>query len=160
MSEFSQAQREELKDILREVVRDVLSADFVADFAKRTIDDNETSRRVIRRNEPYIRRLVREELESATEESLAAQKSRLGREIQSGHAEANKTEAQMHAEESNPDWEYETTTGPRKAWYDGDVPPEGEGWMPNTYRGNGESWERFDYHEESYWMRPIKSETA
>lgn len=82
MSEFNQAQREELRDILREVVSEVLSADFVRKFARETLDNNETSRCVMRRNEPYIRHLVREELEQATEASLAAQKSRLGQQIQ------------------------------------------------------------------------------
>lgn len=85
MSEFSRAQREELRDILSEVVRETLNADFVADFAKRTIDDNETSRRIIRRNEPYIRRLVREEMEEGIRQNSGAAtdylKSAVGQKI-------------------------------------------------------------------------------
>lgn len=57
------------------------------------------------------------------------------------------------------EWEYATTTGPRKSWYDENVPPEGEGWELDPTRGKpGESWERFDYHEERYWRRPIRTE--
>lgn len=59
-------------------------------------------------------------------------------------------------EPSNPamKYEYATTTGPRKAWDNPDQPPEGEGWELDPDRGHpGESWERFDYHEERYWRR-------
>ena len=58
----------------------------------------------------------------------------------------------LHSKQRHPDYEYETTTGPRKAWYDEDKSPEGEGWERNIHVGNY-GWERFDYHEESYWMR-------
>lgn len=61
-------------------------------------------------------------------------------------------EAWLHSKGLHPDYQYRTTDGPRKGWYDEDVPPEGEGWMRNIHRGS-EGWERFDYHEESYWMR-------
>ena len=55
-----------------------------------------------------------------------------------------------------PQYEYKTTSGPRKMWEDYDKPPEGEGWEPDPDRGRpGESWERFDNHEEAYWRRPI-----
>lgn len=61
-----------------------------------------------------------------------------------------------HARCNAPGWEYETTTGPRKAWRDADVPPPGEGWEPNVEVGHN-GWERFEYHEESYWRRPLSS---
>jgi hypothetical protein len=68
------------------------------------------------------------------------------------------TDAELHALESHPAYEYRTTTGPRKQWNDIDVPPcdwEGEpepGWERNTDTGR-DGWERFDYTEESYWRR-------
>lgn len=58
-----------------------------------------------------------------------------------------------HARCNVPGWEYETTTGPRKAWGDADTPPAGEGWVRNVEEGRN-GWERFEYHEESYWRRP------
>lgn len=61
------------------------------------------------------------------------------------------TPAEPNAEDL---WEIATTTGPRKAWLDADEPPEGDGWELDPNRGlEGESWERFDYHEERYWRR-------
>lgn len=69
------------------------------------------------------------------------------------------TDAELHALESHPAWEYRTTMGPRKQWDDIDVPPcdrEGEpepGWERNVDAGR-DGWERFDYTEESYWRRP------
>lgn len=69
------------------------------------------------------------------------------------------TDAELHALESHPAWEYRTTMGPRKQWGDIDVPPrnrEGEpepGWERNVDAGR-DGWERFDYTEESYWRRP------
>lgn len=59
-------------------------------------------------------------------------------------------EAYLHTRETHPDFEYATTKGPRKAF--DEHKPEGEGWVRNTYMGR-EGWERFDYHEEAYWMR-------
>lgn len=54
------------------------------------------------------------------------------------------------------EYEYETTTGPRKAWDGVDTPPQGEGWELDPDRGRpGRSWERFDYHEERYWRREV-----
>lgn len=61
-------------------------------------------------------------------------------------------EGYLHSREQHPDYEYETTTGPRKAWYDEDVTPEGDGWEANVHKGD-KGWERFEYHEEAYWMR-------
>ncbi len=56
----------------------------------------------------------------------------------------------------NPQYEYATTTGPRKGWDNMDEPPEGEGWELDPDLGRpGESWDRFDYHEERYWRRPL-----
>lgn len=59
--------------------------------------------------------------------------------------------AHLHSRQSHPDWEYAHTHGPRKA-FDGHK-PEGAGWVPNIHMGK-DGWERFDYHEEAYWMRP------
>lgn len=59
----------------------------------------------------------------------------------------------LHELRLHPDFEYATTEGQRKAWYDSDVPPEGDGWVRNIHAGR-DGWERFDYTEESYWMRP------
>lgn len=64
-----------------------------------------------------------------------------------------KLERWLHARQMHPDFEYATTSGPRKGWDDADRPPEGDGWERNTDYGNG-GWERFDYHEESHWRRP------
>lgn len=64
-----------------------------------------------------------------------------------------RTEAEMHRARAHPAWEYDTTTGPRKAWGNPDVPPDSSGWVPNVDAGR-DGWERFDYHEESYWRRP------
>lgn len=64
------------------------------------------------------------------------------------------TEQELHEHRAHPAYEYETTQGQRKAWDYSHVPPEGEGWERNVDAGNpGEGWERFDYHEESYWRR-------
>jgi hypothetical protein len=56
----------------------------------------------------------------------------------------------LHSRLSHPDYEYETTTGGRKDGTAGD-PPEGNGWEINKHYNDG--FERFDYHEECYWMR-------
>ncbi len=61
----------------------------------------------------------------------------------------NRLEAKLHAREIHPDFEYQTTEGPRKAF---DADPPGPGWEPNVHIGR-DGWERFDYHEEAYWMR-------
>jgi hypothetical protein len=67
---------------------------------------------------------------------------------------ASLTDAQLHAQSDHPEWEYETTQGQRKAWDYSNEPPEGDGWERNVDAGHpGEGWERFDYHEESYWRR-------
>jgi hypothetical protein len=58
-------------------------------------------------------------------------------------------------------YEYTKTTGPRKSWDNPDEPPyifpndENQNpWELDPDRGRpGESWERFDYHEERYWRR-------
>jgi hypothetical protein len=64
----------------------------------------------------------------------------------------------LHSRFAHSDYEYETTTGQRKAWDAADVPPEGEGWERNVDAGRpGEGWDRFDYHEESYWRRPKRA---
>ncbi|MCO5195362.1 MAG: hypothetical protein M9930_19040 [Anaerolineae bacterium] len=60
--------------------------------------------------------------------------------------------AYLHERMSHPWYEYEVTDGPRKAWPDADTPPDGDGWICNVHIGRN-GWERFDYHEESYWMR-------
>lgn len=63
----------------------------------------------------------------------------------------------VHGMALHPEYEYATTKGPRKSFYDENVPPEGEGWVRNAHKGRG-GWERFDFHEEAYWMRPVSSE--
>lgn len=75
-----------------------------------------------------------------------------GQDVVSGGAPAlARLESFLHARQMHPDYEYETTKGPRKA-FDDTVPPSGKGWERNTdYGRNG--WERFDYHEEAYWKR-------
>lgn len=60
-------------------------------------------------------------------------------------------ESWLHSREMHPDFEYETTEGPRKSWDNQHIPPEGVGWERNNEYRDG--WERFDYHEESYWRR-------
>lgn len=63
-------------------------------------------------------------------------------------------EVWLHSRQIHPDFEYDVTKGPRKAWNDEDRPPNGDsGWVRNIHVGR-DGWERFDYHEESYWMRP------
>ena len=59
-------------------------------------------------------------------------------------------ESFLHSKEMHPDYEYETTEGARK--YFDQHEPEGKNWQCNTNRGR-DGWERFDYHEEAYWMR-------
>ncbi len=59
-------------------------------------------------------------------------------------------EAFLHSRCTHPDYEYATTDGPRKSF--DQHPPEGEGWEVNVDEGR-DGWERFDYHEESYWRR-------
>lgn len=61
-------------------------------------------------------------------------------------------ESALHESESHPDYEYFTREGGRKSFVYEDLPPEGEGWVRNIHRGRN-GWERFDNHEESYWMR-------
>lgn len=63
----------------------------------------------------------------------------------------------LHARAAHPDWQYTLTEGPRKQWDDVDRPPEGDGWVRNVHVGRN-GWERFDYTEESYWMRPKRRE--
>jgi hypothetical protein len=60
---------------------------------------------------------------------------------------------EQHADRCHPGLEYATTEGRRKAWDDVDTPPDGDGWVRNVHAGR-DGWERFDYTEESYWMRP------
>jgi hypothetical protein len=86
--------------------------------------------------------------------------------LKSWHAEAEMLEQQndalsaerdalrtlLHSWRAHPDYEYTTTTGPRKAWWGSDDPPDGDGWVSNNAAGRN-GWERFDYHEERYWMR-------
>lgn len=73
-------------------------------------------------------------------------------ELTAARDEAERLRGILHAREMHPDFEYAATHGPRKAWYDEDVSPEGDGWEPNKYKGR-DGWDRFDYHEEAYWMR-------
>jgi hypothetical protein len=70
---------------------------------------------------------------------------------------------ELHARCAHPAYEYATTRGPRKSWDGMNEPPEGDGWERNIDAGRpGEGWERFGYHEESYWrrLRPEASRQA
>ncbi|WP_141576151.1 DUF6221 family protein [Actinomadura sp. WMMA1423] len=75
------------------------------------------------------------------------------------------TDAELHARCAHPDYEYETTEGPRKAWDEADEPPDGPdgkpdpSWERNVEEGR-DGWERFDYIEESYWRRRLPPEKA
>ena len=63
--------------------------------------------------------------------------------------EVDRLRKALHGMLAHPDYEYETTDGPRKGFYE--EPPSGDGWEKNVdWRGG---WERFDYHEEAYWRR-------
>lgn len=74
---------------------------------------------------------------------------------------ASQTDAQLHAQFAHPDFEYKITAGQRKAWDYADDPPDGEGWERNVDAGRpGEGWDRFDYHEESYWRRRLGTPPA
>jgi len=64
--------------------------------------------------------------------------------------ELDRLRALAHERFAHPDWEYAETTGPAKAW--NVEPPDGDGWVQNGFHNGG--WERFDHHEEAYWMRP------
>lgn len=66
--------------------------------------------------------------------------------------ERQRLEAVLHHWLLHPDYEYQTAKGPRKASYSHLMKPAGESWEPNVHRGR-DGWERFDYHEEAYWMR-------
>ena len=74
-----------------------------------------------------------------------------------------KTDEELHARFAHPDWEYATTSGPRKQWDDCNVPPLDENfepdttWERNTDAGR-DGWERFDYTEESYWRRRLPAD--
>lgn len=77
-------------------------------------------------------------------------------DAQADAAERRRLEAYLHSKLSHPDFEYEETRGPRKAWDGESDPPEIDargGWVRNLHHGR-DGWERFDYHEEAYWMRP------
>lgn len=72
---------------------------------------------------------------------------------------AGMTTEQLHEERCHPGFEYATTEGQRKAWDYSDVPPDGDGWVRNVHVGD-RGWERFDYTEESYWMREWQGRSA
>lgn len=72
-------------------------------------------------------------------------------------SEVSRLSGVLHSFERHPDYEYATTSGPRKGWEPS--PPSGDGWTVNRYRGR-EGWERFEYHEEAYWMRPLPPVSA
>lgn len=68
--------------------------------------------------------------------------------------------SELHARLAHPDYEYMHTEGQRKTLWD-DVPKVDEGeipWERNVDYHQG--FERFDYHEESYWRRlkPVEPE--
>jgi hypothetical protein len=78
--------------------------------------------------------------------------SDFSRDINEVQDEVDRLSAILHSRCSHPDYEYETTHGPRKAWTSEDEPPAGEGWLRNTHYGEAAQG-RFEHHEESYWMR-------
>ncbi len=55
----------------------------------------------------------------------------------------------LHSLREHPEYEYETTFCGRKCGSHEE--PEGNGWKLNDDYNEG--WERFDYHEETYWRR-------
>ena len=62
----------------------------------------------------------------------------------------------LHSRRLHPDFEYASTTGPRKYW-DSTQQPPGEGWEPNLDVGD-RRWMRYDHYEESFWRRRIVEE--
>lgn len=68
-------------------------------------------------------------------------------------AERARLEGFLHSHRIHPDYEYTSTSGQRKAWTgQSDPPDDRDGWEVNRHVGR-DGWERFDYHEEAYWMR-------
>lgn len=67
---------------------------------------------------------------------------------------AKRTDAENHAICAHPDYEYETTEGPRKGFdeHQPSTEPGETPWERNIHMGRN-GWERFDYTEEAYWMR-------
>jgi len=91
---------------------------------------------------------------NAREQMVAAAQARVDGLLSDQPGYTRRLESALHRRMSHPDYEYATTKGQRKAW---DVtPPEqeaGPAWEQNTdYHGG---WERFEYHEEAYWRRPL-----
>lgn len=68
-----------------------------------------------------------------------------------------KTDAELHAAFSHPDFEYATTEGARKQ-FDASVPPADDNgdpdhtWEANTDAGRN-GWERYDHTEDAFWRR-------
>jgi len=81
------------------------------------------------------------EIANEAQDALEAQQARI-----------DELESFLHSRLMHPNYEYETTTGQRKA-FDEDPPYEDpNSWERNTdYGDNG--WARFEYHEEAYWRR-------
>lgn len=81
-------------------------------------------------------------------------------------AELDRLTLALHEAFSHPDFEYETTRGPRKGDYG---PPDGDGWEDNVcrrYTGSDpvvadqvgkldhhSCWERHDFYDEHHWRR-------
>lgn len=61
-------------------------------------------------------------------------------------------DAELHAKLRHPDYEYETTDGPRKAFDEHSPDEDDPMWERNVHVGRN-GWDRFAYHEEAYWMR-------
>jgi len=95
---------------------------------------------------------LKEQLEGAKilDGNLVQQNADLKRRLEKAEAELAELESFLHSRCQHPDYEYETTDGPRKAF--DEHAPNGEGWERNTDAGR-DGWERFDYHEEAYWRR-------
>ncbi len=92
----------------------------------------------------------RKVIDMTTEADSARSELSAGLGTETVEAKMQRLEAFLHSLERHPDYEYATTTGGRKC-FDGHA-PEGDGWISNVHQGR-EGWERFDYHEEAYWMR-------
>lgn len=63
-------------------------------------------------------------------------------------------ESALHRRMAHPDYEYATTKGQRKAW-DVTPPEQGDGPVWEMNKDYHDGWERFEYHEEAYWRRPV-----
>lgn len=75
-----------------------------------------------------------------------------------------KTDAELHAAFSHPDFEYRTTEGPRKQFNPSAPPTDDNGDPDSTWEANTDAVrngrERFGRTEEAYWRRRKQQETS